>query len=71
MKMKETYNIHKKINCIFPFFKSKMLCGKGTHNYRVENKRFRIPNTIITREKVINTIILKCYCCGKEERLDE
>ena len=28
MKLEDTYNIHKKINCILPFFKSKKLCKK-------------------------------------------
>lgn len=33
MRLEDTYNIHKKINCILPFFKSKKLCKKGIHNY--------------------------------------
>lgn len=35
MTVNETFNIHKKINCIFPSFKSKFLCRKGFHNYEV------------------------------------
>lgn len=38
MKIDETYNIHKKINCIFPFFKSKLLCKKGLHSYQISNQ---------------------------------
>ena len=54
MDIDETYNIHKKINCVIPFFKSKRLCKKGIHNYR------------IAPLKDINKPKLKCCCCGKE-----
>lgn len=83
MKLKETYNIHKKINCIFPFFKSKYLCRKGIHNYRINTEIRVIPhcyqeedyenNMIVTRvEKYeyIDLTNLKCYCCGKEKELE-
>ena len=51
MSIEDTYNIHKKINCIFPFFKSKIMCKKGTHNY------------IFKRGEELKWI---CMCCGKE-----
>ena len=35
MLLAETYNIHKKLNCIFPFLKLKFLCNRGIHNYRI------------------------------------
>lgn len=41
MTIKETYNIHKKINCVFPFFKSKFLCKKGLHNYEIHREGWR------------------------------
>ena len=53
IKIKETYNIHKNINSIFSFLKSKYLCKKGIHNYRVASTTFR-DNKV------------KCFCCGKE-----
>lgn len=56
MTIDETYNIHKKINCVFPFFKSKMLCKKGIHNYRLYRKNIGIG-------------YWKCYCCGNEMEL--
>ena len=81
MKLSETYNIHKKINCIFPFFKSKHLCKKGIHNYRINIEIRVIPhyyeeeeNNMVVRRvenyEYIDLTNLKCYCCGKEERLD-
>ena len=84
MKLNETYNIHKKINCIFPSFKSQFLCKKGIHNYRINPIVKFIPQTFIERtsindyeiEKVTNYLRidetnLKCFCCGKEEKFDE
>ena len=55
MTIDETYNVHKTINCIFPFFKSKRLCKKGIHNYQFERSK---------------EFIWKCVCCGKEEKID-
>jgi len=54
VNIEETYNIHKKINCVFKYFKSKYLCNKGIHNY------------IICPKGRLN-YVWKCYCCGKEE----
>lgn len=71
MRINETYNIHKIINCIFPFFKSKAMCKRGIHNYIINPRRFEIPETIITRHKVIDTTNLKCLCCGKEIEMEE
>lgn len=84
MKLDETYNIHEKINCIFPFFKSQFLCKKGIHNYRINPIVKFIPQAYIERtptydyeiEKVTNYLRiaetnLKCFCCGKEEKFDE
>ena len=59
MELDATYNIHKKINCILPFFKSKWLCKKGIHNYGLSRM-----------DKNCN-IDLICFCCGKRERLEE
>lgn len=54
MNIEDTYNIHKTINCIFRKFKSKWLCKKGLHNFRIN------PNY---KNLEWNW---KCYCCGKE-----
>ena len=81
MRLKETYNIHKKINCIFPFFKSKTLCEKGIHNYRINLNIVCIPHiyqeddgymviTQVERYERIDLTNLKCYCCGKEIKLE-
>lgn len=78
MKLKETYNIHKKINCLFPRFKSKFLCKKNIHNFQLQtktvlsepiieedgyNKRLTVPREYLT--------YWKCYCCGKTEKWEE
>ena len=84
MRLHETFNIHKKINSIFPFFKSKYLCKKGIHcyilniqdtviphYYKEENATHRrIVSKIIEYEHIYNTN-LKCLCCGKEVGLEE
>lgn len=86
MKLEETYNIHKKINHVLPFFKSKRLCNKGIHNY-VLNYYFE-PNHTYYLDKYnpiltfglpmpgveigeANKTNLKCLCCGKEIELEE
>lgn len=83
MELEETYNLHKKINCIFPHFKSKRMCKNGKHNYRINPQEQVIPHyyqkmdstgrmiisRIIEYER-IDTTNLKCYCCGKEENLE-
>ena len=77
MRIEETYNIHKTINCIFPHFKSKFLCKKGKHNYQLHsktityepiieenghNKILRVPREYVT--------YWKCACCGREEKAE-
>ena len=84
MNEEEIYNIHQKINCVFPFFKSKYLCKKGLHCYLLHNEH--IVNPIYYTEedethhyiisKVIeyehlDRIYYKCKCCGKEKELNE
>ena len=87
MTLEETYNIHKKINCVLPFFKSKWLCKKGIHNYRITNKKYFEPKELV--EKIIDKythdgityhttyyiekekICFKCHCCGKEVEWNE
>lgn len=84
MKLEETYNIHKNLNSIFPFFKSKKLCKKGIHNYRINPQHKIIPHYYQeedeTHTMIISRIInyehidltnFKCFCCGKEEKIDE
>jgi hypothetical protein len=81
MKLEKTYNIHKKINCILPFFKSKYLCKKEIHNYRINPQISIIPityteegelfkETKIIEYQQIDETNLKCYCCGKETELE-
>ncbi len=84
MNLDETYNIHKKIHCVLPFFKSKWLCKKGIHNYALndwieykpivekeydEEKRY-IISKLCRYDKVFYTN-LKCLCCGKEIELKD
>lgn len=57
IRLEETYNIHKNINSILPFFKSKILCKKGIHNYGFA--RFGYDYDLV------------CFCCGKKEKLEE
>ena len=79
MNIEETYNIHKKINCVFPHFKSKWLCKHNKHNYQLHSRIEIIPEIekefdprakIITHRVVYYNKIWKtywkCYCCGKE-----
>ena len=84
MKIEEIGNVHRNINCIFPWFKSKRLCEKGIHNYRINPQWEIIPEieevfdwkaqyqthrTVgYTRRDLTN---LKCFCCGKEEILEK
>ncbi len=72
MEIKETYNIHKRINCIFPHFKSKFLCKKGKHNYQLHSKTITYEPIIeedghkkrveFPREDIL---YWKCACCGR------
>ena len=77
-KLKETYNIHKKINCIFPFFKSKLLCKMGVHNFQLcslsQIKKVVYQDSCYgwTDIKYIqeNKIFLECKCCKKIEKFE-
>lgn len=83
MKLNDTYNVHKKINSVFPFFKSKYLCKKGIHNYLINHEHRAIPHydyyedydnnmmkaRFIEYEHIYRTY-LKCLCCGVETELD-
>ena len=60
MNIDDTYNIHKKINCVFPHFKSEKLCKKGKHNYQLHSKIIKKGNDIIWKT------YWQCYCCGKK-----
>ncbi len=84
MTIDETYNIHKIINCIFPHFKSKYLCKKEIHNYRLNPTKTVIAKTYTERNdmsdyeitkatsyQTIDETNLKCFCCGRKEKLDE
>ena len=78
MKLEDTYNIHKKLNCVLPFFKSKYLCKKGIHNYRVYTKVIHHPPIYEQNGYFIDVTYpcdhvscLKCYCCGKEEEMED
>lgn len=84
MRLEDTYNEHKKINCTFPWFKSKRLCEKGIHNYRI-NPQYEIKAEVeeiyswkskYVTQRIVNNSYrdltnLKCFCCGKEEILEE
>lgn len=76
MELEDTYNIHKKINCVFPFFKSKFLCKKGLHNYQLHRKlktyriEYKVEFGAVVQYKTENIKCLKCYCCGNEVELE-
>lgn len=72
MKLNDTYNVHKKINSIFPFFKSKYLCKKGIHNFALNIVDIVIPHYYyqVRKYEHISRTNLKCLCCGKEIELD-
>ena len=84
MKLIETYNIHKNLNSIFPFFKSKRLCKKGIHNFIINPHHIVEPHYYeeydksgtmivakVTNYQHIDLTNLKCACCGKEVELDD
>ena len=84
MTIEETYNIHKRINCVFRHFKSKWLCKHGIHNFQIRSKITYMPVTYTPfnpKAKQVETevqyytkkleIYWKCYCCGKEEKFDD
>ena len=74
MTIEETYNIHKEINCTFPKFKSKWLCKKGIHNYRIGLKPTleTIPSNDALKQHIFRyKKFWKCYCCGKEVEWSE
>ena len=79
MRLEDTYNIHKKINSIIPFFKSKRLCNKNIHNYIIAPLQYEMNAPleikhedgtieIYRRDKTIYG--LKCLCCGKEDIIE-
>lgn len=83
LSIKDTYNIHKKLNCMFPIFKSKMLCKKDIHNYQLQSSCDVIPivkeiymgydkplRKEITYKRILKDY-WKCYCCRKEVDIDE
>lgn len=85
MKIEDTYNIHKKISCMFPKFKFKWLCKKDIHNYQI-NTSWRVTPIIneyyssykdtLTTKEIIDydrecRTYWRCYCCGKEVDIDE
>ena len=87
MTLEETYNIHKRLNCILPFLNFRWLCKRGIHNYQIINKKYFEPKEVV--EKIIDrnthdgityhtTYYIKrekvcfiCYCCGKEAEWSE
>lgn len=77
MKIEETFNIHKKINCVFPFFKSKWLCKKGLHNYHIrQTVLFTSQKSLDESWHRINYITKwhsywECECCGKIKEFEE
>lgn len=79
MNIEETYNIHKKINCVFPFFKSKWLCKKNKHNYEIHSRWIKPKYPMVyfgvindeVKEKYILETYWKCRCCGKEIKNNE
>ena len=76
MRLEETHNIHRNINCIFPWFKSKRLCEKGIHNWRIKRNEVQfslrqIEGNTYQLDMIDSPDRLVCFCCGKEERLEE
>lgn len=87
MTTNETYNIHKKINCIFPHFKSKWLCKHNKHNFQIKSRINYIPiiytpyEPLYLETKEIKTRYVEyikewktywqCACCGKEEKFND
>lgn len=84
MTIDETYNIHKEINCVFPFFKSKLLCKHNLHNFEIRSEIEAKPITrkvydkdmemmrteLIEYQRSVKTY-WKCRSCGKKERFDD
>lgn len=77
MIIDESYNIHKKLNCIFPFFKSKWLCKRDIHNFQLTRRIEYIPEIreifepylkykkhVLYKYDVEEEVIWKCKCCG-------
>ena len=81
MKTKDTYNIHKIIHCVFPKFKSKMLCRLGNHNYIIKYGKTKVYEVLyksnLTGAKETTYIQKRgepyfiCRCCGKIEKWEE
>ena len=74
MNIEETYNIHKKINCVFPFFKSKLLCKKGIHNYQLKRKQKETKEKSFRCETealfLCYKTIWQCRCCKAETKFE-
>lgn len=68
MTIEETYNIHKRINCVFRHFKSKWLCKHGIHNFQIKARQVETEALYYTKKL---EAYWKCYCCGKEEKMDD
>ena len=83
MTKEGTHNIHKTINSILPFFKSKRLCKEGIHNYMISTRTKTTPEIMIHYDRFRNIIekavyyhkeyisFWKCACCGKEEKMED
>lgn len=82
MRIEDSYNIHCFLYDILHIgkhhFKSKLLCKSGLHNYQIRNKRIPLEPEIyqekgvtITRNRFDWKIYWKCYCCGKEEKIED
>lgn len=56
-EIENTYNIHKKIKCIIPIFKSKFLCKLGIHNFQLFTEK-KIKQ-VVYRDFLGNTTPLK------------
>lgn len=78
-KIYDVDNIHRTLNSIFPFFKSRFLCKKDIHNFGIfpydkikkviyEDSTFHTTEIKYIRE---SKEYLKCLCCGKTIELEE
>ena len=78
MTIDETYNIHKKLNCVFPFFKSKWLCKHGKHNFQLNTRivievfnpaYLECEEYILFKYDRVKEVIWQCKCCGIIEKI--
>lgn len=81
MRIEDSYNIHCFLYDILHIgthhFKSKLLCKLGLHNYQIHSKRiplepdiYKERGTTVTRYRFDWKTYYKCYCCGKEEKIE-